>query len=81
MPPTTPGERSFFKYAAPDTVLAILNSQMVRYSSPGSFNDPFDVQSGLHFDFDLTTLHGKVLDRLLEFATQATEPQVDAADP
>src|SRR5262245_13045540 len=76
-----PGERSFFKYATADTVLAILRSGVVRYSSPLTFNDPFDVQSGLHFDFDLSTLHGRLLDRLEQLATQAPEPKVDASDP
>jgi hypothetical protein len=75
-----PGERPFYKYVSPDTALAILRSQSVRYSSPLSFNDPFDIQSGLHFDFDLSTLHGKVLDRLNELASAPDEPPVDHED-
>jgi hypothetical protein len=35
------------------TTLAILHSQRFRYSSPLLFNDPFDVQTELHFDFDV----------------------------
>jgi hypothetical protein len=81
MPLMSHGKRSFFKYAAPDTVLAILETQKVRYSSPLSFNDPFDVQSGLHFDFDLDTLHDQILDRINELAAQPAEPQVDTEDP
>ncbi len=77
----TPGARSFYKYAAPDTALAILKNQTVRYSSPLKFNDPFDFQSGLHFDFDLDALHGKVLDRLYNLATALEEPSVDVNDP
>lgn len=73
--------RSFYKYAAPETVLAVLRSRMVRYSSPLMFNDPFDVQSGLHFDFDLDALHAKVLDRLEELAMAVEEPPVDKNDP
>ena len=80
MPPQSPEKRSFFKYAAPDTVVAILKNQTVRYSSPLSFNDPFDFQSGLHFDFDLDSLHWKVLDRLFELAVAPTEPIVDKDD-
>jgi hypothetical protein len=76
-----PGKRSFFKYAPPDTILAILRNQTIRYSSPLSFNDPFDFQSGLHFEFDLDSLHGKVLDRLFELAVAPNEPDVDKADP
>jgi len=81
MPTEGPGKRSFFKYAAPDTVLAFLKNRTVRYSSPLTFNDPFDVQVGLHFDFDLNALHRKVLDRLCELATAPTEPQVETTDP
>lgn len=75
-----PGERPFYKYTSPDAALAILRSKNVRYSSPLSFNDPFDIQSGLHFDFDLSTLHGKVLDRLHELAVAPNAPPVDQED-
>ena len=81
MPPSLPGKRSLFKYAAPDTVMAVLTHRTVRYSSPLSFNDPFDVQSGLHFDFDLDTLHGKFFDRVCELATGPFEPPVNANEP
>lgn len=81
MTPALPGKRSFYKYAPPETVLSILRNRTVRYSSPLTFNDPFDIQSGLHFEFDLSTLHGKVLDRLHELVAQPTEPSVDADDP
>ena len=81
MPAQSPKKSSFFKYAAPDTVIAILKNQTIRYSSPLSFNDPFDFQSGLYLDFDLDSLHGKVLDRLFELAAAPTEPIVDKDDP
>lgn len=74
-------ERSFFKYASPETALAILKSKAVRYSSPIKFNDPFDLQSGLHFDFNLNTLHSKILNRLKELAVATEEPAVDLQDP
>lgn len=75
-----PGKRAFYKYASPDTALAILRSKTVRYSSPLSFNDPFDIQSGLHFDFDLSSLHAKVLDRIHQLAAAVDEPPVDKND-
>lgn len=76
----SPGTRPFFKYTSPETTLAILRSKSVRYSSPLSFNDPFDVQSGLHFDFDLNTFQIKVIDRLHELASGDKEPLVDPED-
>lgn len=75
-----PGERPFYKYLPPSTALAILQSQTVRYSSPLSFNDPFDVQSGLHFDFDMDTLHDRVIERIHQLASAAVEPPIDAQD-
>lgn len=76
-----PGKRPFYKYASPETTLAILRQRTIRYSSPLTFNDPFDVQSGLHFDFDLASLPGLILDKIGELATAQTEPNVDPADP
>lgn len=76
-----PGKRAFFKYAAPDTALAVLRNKAVRYSSPLKFNDPFDVQSGLHFNFNIDTLHSKVLDRIEQLATSNETPCVDREDP
>ena len=75
-----PGERPFYKYATPEAALAILKARSVRYSSPLLFNDPFDVQSGLHFDFDLGTLHSKVVDRLHQLVEAPEEPPVDSED-
>lgn len=60
-----------------ETALAVLQSRTVRYSSPLSFNDPFDIQAGLHFEFDINSLHDKVLDRIEALASGAKEPSVD----
>jgi hypothetical protein len=76
----TPSRRPFFKYASPAATLAILETGKVRYSTPLRFNDPFDVQAGLHFDFDLHTLHNKVIDRLEVLASAPAAPPVDPDD-
>ena len=78
---TYPGKRSFFKYLAPETALSVLRSRTIRYSSPLTFNDPFDVQSGLHFDFDIDALQGKILDRLEKLAAATEAPSVDKHNP
>lgn len=77
---TASSERPFYKYVSPETALAVLESKNIRYSSPLSFNDPFDIQSGLHFEFDLGTLRDKFLDRLHELAATSEEPVVDRED-
>jgi len=76
----TPGRRAFYKYTTPGTAIAVLQAKTVRYSSPQSFNDPFDIQSGLHFEFDLDSLHSRVLDRIQELASGEDAPQVDVND-
>lgn len=76
----TPGTRPFYKYASPDATLAMLENGSVRYSTPLAFNDPFDVQSGLHFDFDLSTLHSSLLDRMEVMASSPELPPVDPDD-
>lgn len=76
----TPGKRPFYKYASPETTLAVLRNRTVRYSSPLAFNDPFDVQSGLHLDFDMDTLHRKIIDRIEKLASAVSAPSVDPDD-
>jgi hypothetical protein len=78
--PLSPGRRPFYKYASPVAAHAILENGTVRYSSPILFNDPFDVQSGLHFDFDLDSLHEKILDRIESLASSPDDPPVDPGD-
>lgn len=75
-----PGLRPFYKYASPETACAVLQSKMIRYSSPLTFNDPFDVQSGLHFNFEISDLPQKIIARLCEIAASPTEPLVDSDD-
>ena len=56
-------------------------SSAVRYSSPLIFNDPFDIQSGLHFPFDIDALPQKVLERIRELVAADSRPPVDEDDP
>jgi hypothetical protein len=46
----------FFKYATASTAIAILSTATLRYSSPLLFNDPFDLQTGMPFKFDMDAL-------------------------
>ena len=69
-----PGRRPFYKYVAPNTALAILENQSIRYSSPLLFNDPFDHQIGLHLDFDLMQFPQKVVARLEYLASNPHIP-------
>lgn len=76
-----PGRRSFFKYMAPDTAMKVFANKSFRYSSPLMFNDPFDIQAGLHFDFDVDQIYVKILDRLESLAKLEELPNLDWSDP
>jgi hypothetical protein len=76
-----PGERSLFKYLTAPTTVAVLDSGKVRFSSPLLFNDPFDVQSGLHFDFDVQGLPEMLLSHLEQYVLGDQELPVDSNNP
>lgn len=59
-----PGRRPFYKYVAPETALAILQNQSIRFSSPLLFNDPFDHQTCLHLDFDIGQFPRRLLAKI-----------------
>lgn len=75
-----PGCRAFYKYSPANIAIETLKSREVWYSSPLAFNDPFDFQSGLHFDFNLDSLHHNVLMRIGELASGQEEPPVKEND-
>jgi hypothetical protein len=75
------GRDRFFKYASGFTAVKILESAAGRYSSPLLFNDPFDVQSGLHFDFDIESLPEKILTRIEALVAQDVKPDLSPDDP
>jgi hypothetical protein len=81
MSATYPGHRSFYKYTSPETAKAILENKTVQYSSPLAFNDPFDVQAGLHFDFNLEDLLEKCVDHIGRFASAPSVEPVDKDHP
>ena len=70
----------FFKYTSASAAVKILESSAVLYRSPIQFNDPFDVQSGLHFDFDVDSLPDKILDRMEELLSSETKPDIPNAE-
>jgi hypothetical protein len=70
----------FFKYTSASAAVKILESSAVLYRSPIQFNDPFDVQSGLHFDFDVDSLPDKILDHMEELLSSETKPDIPNAE-
>ena len=71
----------FFKYTSASTALKILETSAVRYSSPLLFNDPFDVQSGLHFEFKIESLPDKIFQRIEQLVASDTKPVLQEGNP
>lgn len=61
--------------------IRIIESETVRYSSPILFNDPFDVQAGLHFDFDVEKLPRVLFDRMASLVNAEKRPDIREGDP
>jgi hypothetical protein len=57
-------EKCFYKYTEMHTAKMILQTGNFRYSSPVTFNDPFDIQTELLFDFDLSHLPERVTEEV-----------------
>jgi hypothetical protein len=75
-----PDRERFFKYVSASTAIKVLERSAVRYSSPLIFNDPFDIQSGLHFPFDIGSFPQRVIQRIRDIVTASTRPEVDEED-
>ncbi len=78
---STHHQARFYKYTSADTTKIILRSGTVRYSSPLIFNDPFDIQSGLHFDFAIHSLPSKIFQRLEDLVCSGESISGDDSDP
>lgn len=54
----------FYKFVSMETARLILESGKFRYTSPTQFNDPFDLQTELYFDFDISDLAHLVTEKM-----------------
>lgn len=63
----------FFKYTCIETARNILKTKKFRYSSPLLFNDPFDVQTELLFDFEIELYPQKLYDEIEKLASSDTK--------
>lgn len=50
--PRTHDRTHFFKYASFETAVRVIESKSFRWSSPTTFNDPFDHQTGIALEWD-----------------------------
>ena len=69
-------ERRFFKYANREAARTILESGTLRWSTPGTLNDPYDMQFNLHVEVDRDEVKRLALEKLWEAHYGLEEPSV-----
>ena len=70
-------KKYFYKYVTAKTALLILQSCTLKYSSPVTFNDPFDTQTRLDFDFEMSEFMEPLADELYRLIYDEDEPVGD----
>jgi hypothetical protein len=67
----------FYKYTSAHTAKLILRKKTLRYSSPILFNDPFDIQTELLFDFDIDNLPKLVMNEIEKIVLYRKKVELD----
>lgn len=67
-------EKHFYKYVSLTTAKRILENGSFLSRCPLEFNDPFDVQTGMHFDFDIHNLHKIFFEKLAALVEAENQP-------
>lgn len=67
----------FCKYVTAETALLILQNRTLKYSSPAIFNDPFDIQTRVDFDFGISEFMEAFIDELYRLVHAEKEPVGD----
>lgn len=73
MQPSLP--RKFFKYQSRATARAVLTGVKLRWSTPATLNDPFDIQFDLSTDIDEKVVVSLALDKLWRCYVGELQPQ------
>jgi len=67
----------FFKYTSANTAWMILRNRTFRYSSPVLFNDPFDIQTEIKFDFSIDDFPKLVMEKIKEIVLSKKHVEFD----
>jgi hypothetical protein len=70
----------FYKYTSATTAASILRNRRLRWSSPFSFNDPFDTQFDLRFEFENQDYVEAFLEKFWELLSSGA-PIPNSGDP
>lgn len=67
-------ETHFYKYVSSSTAKRILENGSFLSRCPLQFNDPFDVQTGMHFDFDIHNIQELFFEKLVALVEAENQP-------
>ena len=67
-------QKCFYKYVKEDVALLILQNSSLLATCPYNFNDPFDVQTGLHYDFSFEEFKQGFFNKYIELVESKTAP-------
>jgi hypothetical protein len=67
-------ESHFYKYVKANTAKLVLREGFFLSQSPLKFNDPFDVQTGLHYGYEAANLHSLFINKLESLINSAENP-------
>jgi hypothetical protein len=70
-----------FKYVKPKTGITILEDKTLQWSTPDSFNDPFEFKNPFAYGFEWDQLLEVALQEYAKILTQAEEPAFDDGNP
>lgn len=71
----------FYKYVTAEAALLILQDRKLKYSSPLTFNDPFDVQTKIAFPFQESEFAELYIKELFRLTHDGKDPCLDATAP
>ena len=71
----------FYKYVTAETALLTLQNRKLKYSSPVTFNDPFDVQTKIVFPFPESEFAELFIKELYRLTHNGKDPCLDPAVP
>lgn len=55
----------FYKYLSPEAAIAVLSTRRLRWSSPLTFNDPFDITQHLRLNFTAEELQRTLVEEVV----------------
>jgi hypothetical protein len=70
-----------FKYAKCDIAIKILENETLKWSTPDSFNDPFEFKSPFEYGFDWDEMKEIALRGMATILTQLEEPHLFSGNP